>query len=91
MWYLYLIQCVNGALYAGITKNVEARYKVHRAGRGAKYTRANPPVRLIGSKPFPNRSAAAKAEAKIKRLPANRKVAFLEPEGSSEHSAHSPQ
>jgi putative endonuclease len=77
VWYLYLIECTNGALYAGITTDVEARYAKHASGKGAKYTRANPPVRLIGSITFEDRSSASKAEYKIKQLPRAEKVAFL--------------
>lgn len=76
-WHLYLIECRNGAWYAGITTDVKARYRVHAAGRGARYTRANPPVRLIGSRAFPDRSSAAKAEWQIKQLPRLRKREFL--------------
>ena len=37
-WYLYLIECQNGAYYAGISNNVAARYAKHVSGKGAKYT-----------------------------------------------------
>ncbi|MDR6936302.1 MULTISPECIES: GIY-YIG nuclease family protein [unclassified Luteibacter] len=77
MWCVYLIECRNGAWYAGITNDLEARYAAHVAGKGARYTRANPPVRLLGSRPFPDRSAASKAEHEVKRLPKARKLAWL--------------
>lgn len=67
-WYLYLIECQNGALYAGITNDVPRRYIAHVRGRGAKFTRANRPVRLVGSLPYPDKSAAARAEWAIRRL-----------------------
>jgi putative endonuclease len=76
-WYLYLIECRNGAYYAGISNDVDARYAAHLAGRGARYTRANPPLRLLGAKAFPDRSAASRAEWSIKQLPRERKLAFL--------------
>ena len=77
MWYLYLIECSNGALYAGISTDVDARYAKHASGKGAKYTRANPPRRLIGSKVFDDKSSALKAEYAIRQLPREQKVAFL--------------
>jgi putative endonuclease len=76
-WCLYLIECRNGSFYAGITNDLDARYAAHAEGRGARYTRANPPLRLIGSRPFANRSAASRAEFELKRLPRSRKIAFL--------------
>lgn len=77
MWCVYLIECRNGAWYAGITNDLAARYAAHVAGKGARYTRAHPPVRLLGSRPFPDRSAASKAEYALKRLPKGRKLAWL--------------
>lgn len=76
-WCLYLIECRNGAYYAGITNNLAARYAAHVAGRGARFTRANPPVRLLGSRDYPDRAAAARAEWKIRQLPREHKRAFL--------------
>ena len=77
MWYLYLIECNNGAYYAGITNDVDARYATHADGHGAKYTKANPPRRLLGSKAYPDRSSAARAEWQIKQLPREEKLAFI--------------
>ena len=76
-WYLYLIECRSGAYYAGITKNLDARYQAHASGNGARYTRSNPPVRLLGHASFPDRSSASRAECIIKRLPREKKMAFL--------------
>lgn len=76
-WCLYLVECANGCLYAGITNDLDARYATHVAGRGARYTRANPPRRLVGSRPYPDRASATRAEHAIRRLPRARKIAFL--------------
>lgn len=78
MWCVYLIECRNGAWYAGITNDLAARYAAHVAGKGARYTRANPPVRLLGSRAFADRSEASKAEWAVKRLPKARKLAWLQ-------------
>jgi putative endonuclease len=77
-WVLYLLECKSGAYYAGITNNLEARFAAHCQGTGARYTRANPPIKVLASKPYPDRSAASSAEACLKRLPRNRKLAFFE-------------
>jgi putative endonuclease len=83
-WCLYLIECRNGSYYAGITNDLEARYAAHVEGRGARYTRANPPLRLIGSKPFADRSTASRAECEIKRLPRSLKIAFIQCDDKSD-------
>ncbi len=77
MWYLYLIECINGAYYAGITIDLAARYAAHVRGQGAKYTKANPPLRLLGSRAYPDRPSAARAEWEIKQLPKSKKLAYL--------------
>ena len=77
MWCVYLIECRNGAWYAGITNDLDARYAAHVAGKGARYTRANPPVRLLGSRAFADRSEASKAEWQVKQLPKEKKLAWL--------------
>lgn len=66
-WWLYLIECRGGSLYTGITNDVEARYAAHCAGKGARYTRMYPPVRLLAVQSYPNRSEASKAEHAMKR------------------------
>ncbi|CBA14864.1 GIY-YIG nuclease family protein [Xanthomonas albilineans] len=76
-WFLYLLECRNGSYYAGITPDLQARYQAHLRGSGAKYTRANPPLRLLASRLYPDRAAAARAEWVLKRLPRARKLAFL--------------
>ncbi len=83
-WCLYLIECRNGAWYAGITNRLAARYAAHVSGRGARYTRANPPVRLLGHRPYPDRAEASKAEWAIRKLPRARKLAFLQDDTSQE-------
>ncbi len=54
-----------------------ARYALHLAGAGARYTRANPPLRLLAGFACPNQSVAARLEAAIKRLPAARKRGLI--------------
>lgn len=77
-WHLYLIECRDGSYYAGITNDLEARYQAHVDGKGARYTRSHPPVRLIGSRSFADRGAASRAEWEIKQLPRHRKIGYLD-------------
>ena len=77
LWVLYLLECSNDTYYAGITNNLQARFDAHVAGKGARYTRANPPVKVLASKPYPNRSSASIAEAQLKNLPRSKKLGFF--------------
>lgn len=77
-WFLYLIECADGSVYTGIAVDVRARYEAHVRGKGARYTRAHPPKRLLGWEGYPDRSTASKAEYRIKRLSASQKRAYAE-------------
>ncbi len=82
-WYVYLIACRSGAVYTGIAIDVAARYAQHVAGTGARYTRANPPSRLLGKFACPNQSVAGRMEAAIKKLPAGAKRALVGKSGAA--------
>lgn len=84
-WSLYLLLCENGALYAGIATDVLKRFEKHKSGKGAKYTRANPPLKVVASCGFSDRSAAQVAEARVKKLKTTAKVAFVLAAGGALH------
>jgi len=73
-WYLYIIECERGRLYAGISPDVEKRFRLHAAGKGGAFTRLNPPHRIIAAAEFPDRSAATRAEIALKKLPREQKL-----------------
>jgi uncharacterized protein (TIGR02453 family) len=68
-WHVYVARCGDGTLYTGITTDPVRREAAHNAGRGAGYTRARRPVRLVHLEPAADRSAALRRELAIKRLP----------------------
>jgi len=76
-WTLYLIECRDGSIYTGIAIDVAARYAAHASGKGARYTRAHPPARLLATVEYPDHSSALKAEYRIKQLSAAEKRAFV--------------
>ena len=78
VWYVYLLRCGDGSLYTGVTNDLSRRLAAHQAGRGAKYTRSRLPVELVYQEMLPDRSAALRREAAIKRLPRMGKLALLE-------------
>ncbi|MBD9535603.1 GIY-YIG nuclease family protein [Stenotrophomonas sp. ATCM1_4] len=80
-WFLYLLECRDGSYYAGISTDVQARFQAHLAGKGARYTRAHPPLRVLGMRPYADRAAASRAEWQIKQLPRQHKLAWLERAG----------
>ncbi len=76
-WHLYLIECIDGSLYTGITTDVARRYAEHLSGQGARYTRSHKPLCLVASAPVGTRSEALRAELAIKRLPKEQKVSAV--------------
>ena len=80
-WFLYLLECANGSYYAGITTDVAARFLAHQQGKGARYTRANPPIRILAQAEYIDRSAASKAEWALKQLPRDEKPGFFRSAG----------
>ena len=79
-WVLYLLECRRGdatVYYAGITNDLPRRFAAHAEGKGARFTRAHPPQRILASRGYPDRSSASKAEAALKKLPRARKPAFF--------------
>ncbi len=77
IYFLYILECKNGSLYTGITTDVERRFKQHKDGVGGHYTRSQEVVRIAHTETYPNRSAALKREAEIKRWPRQKKLILL--------------
>ena len=78
MYYVYLLRCGDGTLYAGFTNDLARRLAVHNAGRGAKSTRSRLPVELVYWENFPNKSSALKREYAIKRLSRAEKLSLIQ-------------
>lgn len=64
--FVYILQTERNTLYCGYTDDVEKRFLAHIEGKGAKYTRANKPVKIVWQKEFPTKSEALKEEYRIK-------------------------
>ena len=78
-WFVYLLECCDGTLYCGITRNLERRLDEHNGILlgGARYTRSRRPVQLVASVSAKNRSEASKLEYLVKKTPKDRKVSVL--------------
>lgn len=77
-WAVYVLRCRGDRLYCGIAIDVPARVEAHRAGRGARFTRAFPPTELVVSRVVGDRSTALREEAAFKRLDRAAKLATIE-------------
>lgn len=74
---MYLLRCSDNSLYTGWTVDLERRLARHRAGTASRYTASRLPVALELALPMPDRTAARREEARIKRLPRSAKLDLL--------------
>ncbi|MFA6700027.1 MAG: GIY-YIG nuclease family protein [Thiomicrospira sp.] len=79
-WWCYLVECVDGSLYCGVTNDLPRRLQQHNGALqgGAKYTATRRPVNLKASWPHPNRSSASQHEYQIKKLKKLQKEKLIE-------------
>jgi putative endonuclease len=78
MYYLYILECADKTLYTGITTDLKRRVEEHNGTKkGAKYTSARRPVRVVYTRKFKNRSNASREEARIKKLKKSEKVELI--------------
>lgn len=78
MNYTYILECKDGTLYTGWTKNIQKRLIEHNTGRGAKYTRARRPVKMVYYEAYATKEEAMKREYAIKRMSRKEKLALIE-------------
>ena len=78
-WHLYLVRTASGALYTGISTDVDRRLQEHGSDRalGAKCLRARGPLALAYRAEIGSRSLALQAEHRIKRLPKRAKESLV--------------
>lgn len=76
-WFLYILKCVDGSLYTGITKDLERRFQMHSEGKAARYTRTRRPLEIIYKETCRTRTEALVRECAVKALSKARKLALI--------------
>jgi len=77
--FVYILLTEHNTLYCGYTDDVEKRFLTHIDGKGAKYTKANKPVKIVYKKEFETKSEALKHEYYIKhKLNRKQKLELIE-------------
>lgn len=83
MWWVYIIETRAGRLYTGVTTDVARRFREHvqmadcGRGRGAKFFRSDPPLRVVYREQAPSRAGAQQREAAIKQCSRADKLALI--------------
>ena len=76
--YTYILECADGSLYTGSTKNIEARIFQHQTGIGAKYTKTRLPVTLVFLEEYDRIDEAFEREKQIQKWSRKKKLAIIE-------------
>jgi putative endonuclease len=82
--WVYMLRCSDGSLYTGWSTDVDRRLARHLAGKASRYTASRLPVELVLVRAMPDRGAAMREEARIKRLDRASKLALIDAEGLSD-------
>lgn len=77
MWHAYLLRCIDGSTYTGITTDIKKRFAQHQSGHGGRYTRSHPVKEIIAAVPIGTRAQASAFEYRAKRWPLKRKLGFF--------------
>ncbi len=81
--FVYILECSDGTLYTGWTRDVEKRVREHNIGKnGAKYTKSRRPVKLVYFEKAEGLSEVLKREARIKKLSRKHKLLFIQKDRS---------
>ena len=76
-WTVYILRCVDGTLYTGITNDLDRRMSEHESGQGAKYTKGRGPFQLVYNEDCENRADASRREIEIKSWDRDQKLRLV--------------
>jgi putative endonuclease len=79
-WFVYILECMDGSYYTGVTNNLELRMKAHSEGKGSKYVWKKGFKELLRARPCENKSQACKFEYEIKQLARKEKLSWFDEE-----------
>lgn len=81
-YYTYIILTKDNTLYCGYTDDIEKRFEAHISGKGAKYTRAHKPDKLVYSACFNTKIEAQREERRIKAMTRKEKLELIKLDGN---------
>lgn len=65
-WYVYIIECLDGSYYVGMTQSLPIRYDQHESGFGSVYTKKHGFKALVYSEEYENLDEARQREKQLK-------------------------
>jgi len=76
-YFVYMLLTERNTYYCGYTDDVEKRFQAHLNGKGAKYTKANKPIKIVYQQEFDTKEEAMKEEYRIKALSRQDKIKLI--------------
>ena len=77
MPFAYILRCADDTLYVGHTEDLASREQTHNDGKGAKYTAARRPVRMVYAEEHSSLLSAIAREQQMKRWTRKKKEALI--------------
>lgn len=77
-YYVYILECEDHSYYTGWTNDLNKRYHAHVSGKGARYTKAHPPLACVYYEAYPDQSSAMKREYELKQWSHEAKAQLIE-------------
>ena len=81
-WYVYIIECIDGSYYTGMTWSPDQRWQQHLDGLGSTYTREHPPKQIVYLEEYEDLETARLRENQIKRWTREKKEKLIRGEWS---------
>jgi putative endonuclease len=78
MAWTYLLECADGSLYVGSTRDLDARVAQHQAGTGSAYTRCRLPVSLAWAAEFEHVGEAFAFEKQVQNWGRAKRLALID-------------
>jgi putative endonuclease len=83
-WYVYIIECLDGTYYTGMTWDVAERWEQHVVGKGSEYTKKHWVKKMAYYEEHDNFDTAAYREKQIKDWNQTKKRKLINGEWKSE-------
>ena len=76
-WYVYIIECMDGSYYTGMTWKPSERWDQHAALTGCEYTKLHPPKKLVHLEEYENLETTRLREQQIKKWSRKKKEELI--------------
>lgn len=77
IFYVYILECIDGSYYVGSTNQLDDRLKRHNAGEAAEWTKDRRPVKIVYKESHDSLLSARKREEQIKKWTRQKKEKLI--------------